>query len=153
MTPDSARTALQDLGAARERIAVRISSPWWYRVGIALCTACMFVGMGLLVGRPAPGSGVEAASMSLIVLGACVAPIVLLWALNRSTGISIDRYSQGMAGWYIVTFSLLVVAFVLQAFLHVTFALVAAGLVAYVVTYDRECRLDALLRERVRDSG
>ena len=91
--------------------------------------------------------------MSLIVLGACVAPIVLLWALNRSTGISIDRYSQGMAGWYIVTFSLLVVAFVLQAFLHVPFALVAAGLVAYVVTYDRECRLDALLRDRVRASG
>ncbi|WP_194861369.1 hypothetical protein [Dietzia sp. SYD-A1] len=144
---------LQNLGVARERIAVRITAPWWYRVGAALSTACLYVGMGLLVGRPAPDSGVEAVASSLIVLGACVAPVVLLWVLHRSTGVVIDRYAHGMAGWCVVMVSLLVVAFVFQAFLHVPFALAAAGVIAFVVTYDRECRLDSLLRQRVRAHG
>lgn len=152
-TPDSARAALRELTTVRGRIADRITSPWWYRVGVSLSTTCLFLGMGLVLGRPDPGSGAEAASSLLIASGACVAPIALLWALKRSTGVSIDRYSQGMAGWCIVMFSLLAVAFVLQQFVGVPFALAAAGVVAFVVTYDRERRIDAPLRERVRAGG
>ena len=151
-TPDSARAALEDLSSAREHIAERITAPWWYRMGAALSTACLFVGMGLIVGRPDTGSGTEAISATLIALGACVGPIALLGALKRATGVSIDRYAQGMAGWYIVVFSLLAIAFILPAFLGVSFALTVAGVVAFVVTYDRERRIDALLRDRVREN-
>lgn len=49
-----------------------------------------------------------------------------------------------------MVFSLLAVAFVLQAFLDVFFALTAAGAVAFVVTLVRERRIDDSLRERVR---
>lgn len=153
MTPESARATLRDLSAAREHVAERVGSPWWYRLGAALSTACLFLGVGLVVGRPESGNGAETASASLVAVGACVAPIVLMWALSRSTGVSIDRYAQGMVGWYVVVFSMFVVAFVLQAFLDVPFALAGAGAAAFVITYDRERRIDALLRKRVRAQG
>jgi len=149
-SPEAARATLGELDTMRERIAHRVAAPWWYRTGMAVSTACLFLGMGVLVGRPEPGSGAEAASTLIIVLGACVAPIALLWALKRSTGVSIDRYTRGMTGWYVCMFVLLGAAFVLQAFLNAPFALAGAGVVAFVVTLVNEHRLDASLRARVR---
>ena len=55
MTPESARSSLQELTSAREHIANRITSPWWYRVGTGLCMAFGFVGMSLIMGNSGPG--------------------------------------------------------------------------------------------------
>ena len=152
-TPDAARATLQALTSARERIADRVTAPWWYRSGAALRTACLFLGMGLVVGRPDPGSAAETGSSLLIVLGACIAPVALLWGLKRSSGVSIDRYAQRMAAWYAAVFSLLAVAFVLQQVLGVPHALAMAGVAAFVVTLVNERRIDAAVRERVRAGG
>ncbi|QCB94795.1 hypothetical protein [Cellulomonas shaoxiangyii] len=149
-TPADAQAALRRLDDARERLAERITSPWWYRLGAAACTASMFVGAGLIVGRPASGSSAESASMMLIVLGAIVAPMVLLWALRRSTGMSVERYAEGMGTWYAVVFGLFAVGFVLQAFAGVPWAMTVAGVGAAVATVVRERSLDGLLRRRVR---
>jgi hypothetical protein len=51
MTPEAAQASLQELTSAREHIANRITSRWWYRVGAALCMASGFAGMSLLTGN------------------------------------------------------------------------------------------------------
>jgi hypothetical protein len=76
-----------------------------------------------------------------------------MWALHRSTGVSIDRYNEGVARYELVMFALIAVGFLLQGWLRVPFALAAVGVVAFVVQYDIERRIDTSLRERVRDSG
>lgn len=150
VTPDEARAALQELTGAQERIAAQVVAPWWYRLGAALCTASLFVGMGLVVGQTNPSDAAETASSLLIVLGAVVAPIALLAGLKRSTGVSVDRYSQGMGVWYVIVFGLLAIAFVLQQFAGVPFALAAGGVGAFIATVFNERRIDALLGGRVR---
>lgn len=150
-TPDDALVSLQELTDVRRRLAERITSPWWYRLGAAVCTASLFIGMGLLVGRPEAGSSAESAAILLIVFGAILVPMALLAALKRSTGISIERYGEGLGTWYAIVFGLLVLGFVLQAFAGVPFALPVAGVGAFVATLLTERRIDDLLRRRVRD--
>lgn len=150
VTPDEARAALQDVTGAQERIAAQVASPWWYRVGAALCAASLFVSMGLVVGQTEPGDTAETASSLLIVLGAIVAPVALLAGLKRATGVSVDRYSHGMGVWYVIVFVLLAIAFVLQQFAGVPFALTVAGIGAFIATILNERRIDALLGDRVR---
>lgn len=149
-TPDAARTALHEVDDARRRLARQIATPWWYRVGSASCTASMFVGTGLLVGRPEAGSAAESTALMLVVFGAILAPMVLLWALRRSTGMSVERYAEGMGTWYAVVFGLFAVGFVLQAFAGVPWAMTVAGVGGAVATVVRERSLDGLLRRRVR---
>ncbi|WP_220457980.1 MULTISPECIES: hypothetical protein [unclassified Actinotalea] len=149
-TPDDARAALRQLDDARALLAERIASPWWYRLGAASCTTSMFVGMGLLVGRPEARGTTESVATLLITLGAVVAPVVLLWALKRATGVSVERYAEGLGAWYVVVFGLLALAFALQAFAGVPAALHVAGAVAFVATVVTERRIDERLRRRVR---
>ena len=150
-TPNDARAALQEIIDTRRRLAERITSPWWYRLGAAACTASLFLGVGLLVGRPEAGNSTESASMLLIVFGAILAPMALLTALKRSTGVSIERYGEGLGTWYAVVFGLFALGFVLQAFVGVALALPVAGIGAFVATVLTERRIDDLLRRRVRD--
>lgn len=150
VTPDDALASLQKLTSAQQRIADRVASPWWYGLGAALCTASLFVGTGLVVGDPDPSRSAETGSSLLVVLGAVVAPLALLSGLKRSTGVSVDRYSQGLGAWYVIVFTLFAVAFVLQQFAGVAFALPAAGVGAFVATLLTERRIDALLVDRVR---
>ena len=152
MTPEAAQASLQELTSARERIANRITLPWWYRVGAALCMASGFVGMSLLTGNSGPGGPGYPGGIEL-TLGCCIGFPVLLWALHRSTGVSIDRYDEGVARHELVIFSLMAVGFLLQGWLRVPFALAAVGVVVLVVQYDIERRIDTSLRERVRASG
>jgi hypothetical protein len=152
MTPEAAQASLQELTTARERIASRITSPWWYRVGAALCMASGFVGMSLLIGNSGPGGPGNSAGTVLIV-GCCIGFPILLWTLHRSTGVSIARYSEGVARHELVIFSLMAVGFLLQGWLRVPFALAAVGVGVLVVQYDIERRIDTSLRERVRTSG
>lgn len=147
---------LQELTDVRRRLAERITSPRWYRLGAAACIASMFIGMGVLVGRPEAGSSAESAAILLIEFGAILGPMALLAALKRSTGISIERYGEALGTWYAVVFGLLVLGFVLQAFAGAPFALPVAGVgafVATVFTVFTERRIDDLLRRRVRDGA
>lgn len=152
LTPSAAREALRDVAAAQSDVARRAGAPLWYRLGAALCTSALFLGIGLVVGRPV-GDGEESASMVLVVVGAIIAPVLLVAALKRTTGVSTDRYARGMGWWTAQMFVLLGVGFALQAFLDVPYALLLAGVGAFLLTYDRERRIDRALRERVRAAG
>lgn len=153
VTPDDALATLQGLNSARQRIADRLTSPWWYRLGAALCTASLFVGTGLVVGVADPSRSTETWSSLLVVLGAVVAPFALLSGLKRSTGVSVDRYAQGLGAWYAVVFTLFAVAFALQQFAGVAHALTVAGAGAFLATLLTERHIDALLVDRVRAAG
>ncbi len=153
VTSDEARAALEESTGAQQRIAARVTSPWWYRLGAGLCTASLFIGTGLVVGRAGPGDGAETASTLLVVVGAIVGPIALLSALKRSTGVSVDRYSDGMGAWYVTVFALFALAFALQQFAGVPVALPVASIGAFVVTVLSERRLDTRLRLRVQAGG
>jgi hypothetical protein len=148
-SPADALAALDDVRDARRRLAERVASPWWYRLGAGACTASLFVGVGLVTGRGADPD-LEPFGTTMIVLGAIIGPGMLLWALRRATGVSIERYASGMGAWYAVVFGLFTVASVLQIIAGVAGALATAGVVAFVVTVDRERRIDALLRRRVQ---
>lgn len=150
-TPADARAALQELSDTRRQLAERVTSPGWYRLGAAACTASLFLGVGLLVGRRDVGSSAESASTLLVVFGAVLAPMALLAALKRSTGVSVERYGKGLGTWYVVVFGLFALGFVLQAFLDVPLALPVAGIGAFVATVLTERRIDELLRRRIHD--
>jgi len=142
-----ARDALRDVGHARDNLASRLRAPWWYRIGVALCTLALFVGMGLYVGNENTS---DTLANTVIVLGAVVAPAVLLALLKNATGVSIDRYSKGLGSWCVLVFGLLIIAFPLQAWAGVRYALPVAGVIAGVATYFRERRIDTLVQDRVR---
>jgi hypothetical protein len=151
-TPDDALAVLRGLDDARGRLAERITSPWWYRLGAASCTASLFAGVGLMAGRSGTGGASESASMLLIMLGAVVVPAVLLWALKRSTGVSVARYAEGLGAWYAVVVPLFALGFALQVLAGVPSALFVAGAGGFVATLVRERQIDALLRRRVRSA-
>jgi hypothetical protein len=148
-TPGEARSAIQELTEARQRIAERVASPWWYRWGAAASTASLFVGTGLVVGPADPSGDLDTVSTLLTVTGAVVAPAVLLTALKRSTGVSVDRYARGLGAWYAVVFGLFAVAFGLQHLGIAPLALPVAGVGAFLATLVTERRIDSLLAERV----
>lgn len=145
-SPNAAHEAMRDIEQARANLAARVESPWWYRVGAALATTSIFVGMGLTL-----TDGVsETLATTVLVLGAIVGPAALLAALKRSTGISVDRYAEGLGSWYVIVFGLLVVSFALQLWVGVPHAMLVAGVVAGVCTLLRERRIDDIVRRRIR---
>jgi hypothetical protein len=148
-SPDDAQAALRQVDRTQQRLATRLAAPWWYRLGAALCTLSLFVGMGLITGRPDADDSAGSAASLIVVVGAVVGPSALLVALRRWSGVSLDRYAEGMGPWYAVVFGLLGVAFVLQAFAGVPFALLGAGALAFVATFVNERRLDDVVRRRV----
>lgn len=146
-TPDDAREALEQVTHSRHAIARQASTPWWYRVGAATCTAAMFAGVGLLVGPP---GDTESTGTLLVAVGAAVGPAALLAALRHSSGISLDRYARGLNLWYVLVFSLFAAGLGLQALADVPYALPVAGIPAFIATLVTERRIDARLRERLR---
>ncbi len=148
---DRANEALDDVARARAELARRAGAPWWYRWGIAAATLVMFLGLGFIVGGP--GSyGDETIGTAFIVLGAIVAPMVLLGALNNVTGVSMDRYAQGLGWWWVLLFVLLALSFALQALVEVPSALAVGGLVAFMVVVPMESHIDRLLNRRLTDA-
>lgn len=141
-----ARRALEDVEESRRSIARRVVAPWWYRWGTPLCTAGLFVGAGITISAgEEPGMLGFLVTVSLAIL----APLALLVALQRATGVSVDRYASGWGAWYAVVLSLFGVAVAVQVVADVPFVLPAAGVVAFVMTLVTEQRTDAQLRERV----
>lgn len=148
-SPDDAQRALEEVAGSRRTIAERVSTPWWYRLGSATCTAGLFVGAGLSTAPGTPGDEPSSLGTALTVALAVVGPLALLAALKRATGVSVDRYASGLGTWYAVVFSLFGVALTVQVATGVAYVLPAAGVLAFVATLVTEQRIDVRLRERV----
>lgn len=147
---DDAQLALDQLARVRRTMSARVRAPWWYSWGAALCTASIFVGIGLL---PMTEEGSTALPTGLVVLGAIVGPSVLTVRLRRTAGVSVDRYARGMAWWHLVVFGLLAVGLVVQIWLQVPHALFVGAGVALVATVLLERHIDRLLVRRVTTGG
>lgn len=140
-----ATDAIRGAARAREKLAERVTAPWWYTVGVALSVFAIFLGLGLVEGLPGLGDQGTAGN-ALIAAGAVIAPVALVSALKNATGVSTDRYANGLGWWYAVAFVLLALGFALQAYADVPFALPVAGVVALVATVMRERQIDTVLR-------
>lgn len=147
-----AEEAIQGGARAREKLARRMTAPWWYSFGTALSILAIFLGLGLLEGLPGLGSHGTAGN-TLIILGAVIGPVALVSTLKNTTGVSIDRYANGLGWWYTVVFALLVVGFVLHAYAGMSLALPVTGAVAFVATLLRERHIDTVLRHRIATSA
>lgn len=139
------------MASARAQLAHRVQAPWWYRWGIAAAVLGMFLGMGLVVGGPGSPDH-STLGIALIAFSACIAPIGLLAVLKHSTGVSVDRYVEGLGWWWLLLFGLLAAAFVLQAVAEVPFALPLGGLLGFAVTVAMERHIDALLQRNLREA-
>ena len=131
-------------------MAARVSAPWWYHLGAALCTASLFVGIGLF---PTGADGSSSTAVALVVAGAIVGPTTLATSLKRATGVSVDRYADGMLRWYLVVFGVLAIGLIVQLWLDVPYALFAGAAVGFVATLLPERHIDRLLARRVGAAG
>lgn len=140
---------LDSVHVARSRLADRLASPWWYKLIAALSTASLFVAISFTL-----DDIFFSTAMALFVFGAIVGPSLGLAALRRATGVSINRYGEGLGVWYLVVFGIMIVAFVLQYLLQVPYVYYVGAVVAFVATLWLEFHIDRLLRKRmVGDDG
>lgn len=140
--PATAQAALQDVHNARGRLAERVETPWWYRVALGLTMAGTFV---------AVGSGDERIALIGVALGCATVPFALAWALNRATGISMDRYRTPVARWYSVgLLALAGVGLGLRFGLGLGWGMALAGLLALVFVLVMEPRVDEAVRAGLR---
>lgn len=147
---DDAATTLDQLAHVRASMTARVVAPWWYRWGMALSTAAIFVGIGLF---PTDSGGSSALASALVVAGAIVGPSLLTTTLKRTTGVSVDRYAGGMFLWYLVVFALLALGIAVQVWLQVPDALFAGAVVALAATVLLERHIDRLLVRRLGRGG
>jgi hypothetical protein len=130
---EGAREALQDLDDVRARFGDRLTTPWWYKTAAALVVATLFAGAGM------PYAGIPVGSAStgaaVVVLAAVVGPVLLRALLKRSTGASLDRYSNGWTLPSLALIGLLVICLSLQAFADLDLAPLVGGAVGFVLTY------------------
>ena len=147
-----ANQSLRRVNQSRAKLAQRVTTPWWYKFGAALAVFTVFLAIGLVTSGPGTGTNEFAGNLA-IILGAAIAPAVLLVALKRTTGVATDRYAKDSEWWYAVVFGLLIVAFVLQSYIGVPFALILAGLLAFVATLIRERYIDTVQRRRFTRPG
>lgn len=141
---------LDDIRQAHRRLASRVRAPWWYHLGAALCTASLFVGIGLFMRADLAGtdSG-ESMATALVILGAIFGPPLLLAALKHRTGVAMDRYSRGLGAWYGVVFGTFAIAMATQILTGLPHLLFLGAGVAFVATLLLERHIDALLAQRL----
>ena len=130
---DDARGALQDLESVRARFGHRLATPWWYKVVSALIVAALFTGAGMPYESIAFGSFSTGAFLA--VLAAVAGPVFLRGLLKRSTGASLDRYSNGWAVPSMALVGLLVACLSLQAFADVDLAPLVGAAAGFLFTY------------------
>jgi hypothetical protein len=147
-----AQESLQRIHHSRDKLAQRITTPWWYKLGAAFAIFAGFLGIGLVTEGPGTAT-YESAGNLAVALGAVIIPALLLVALKRTTGVVTDRYVKDSGWWYTIVFGLLLVGLVLQAYAGVPFALILAGVLAFFATIFRERHVDTLQRRRLTDSG
>lgn len=148
ITRHEAIDALRGGAQAQQELARRVTAPWWYKLGTALSTLAIFVGIGLFQGIPVLGTH-ETVGNAVVVVGAIIGPAVLLTALKNTIGVATDRYGDGLGWWYAIVFGLLALAFVLEMSAGVSVAFPVAGAVAFVVTLLTERHIDTVLRRRI----
>ncbi|GAA0617579.1 hypothetical protein [Streptomyces crystallinus] len=144
-TPDpaDATAALNAAAESRARVADRIASPWWYHVGLGVAFAAVFVSMSLRVANWTVGPFV------LVVLG-------LGWALQRSTGVSMDRYlstpgaSQLSMAYAVALVGLAATGMYLEWGAGVRWAIAGAGVLIGLLTTTMGYRIDAAARRDLR---
>lgn len=143
--PDAAQalTALDAATGSRARVADRITGPWWYHVGLGIAFALLFLSMSLRVANWAIGPFV------LLVLG-------LGWALQRSTGVSVDRY-MGTPGagrlsmvYAVALLGLAATGMYLEWGADVRWAIAGSGALIGVLTTGMGYRIDAAARRDLR---
>lgn len=144
-TPDAAHAlaALNAAAESRARVADRITSPWWYHVGLGVAFALMFVSMSLRMANWAVGPFI------LVVLG-------LGWTLQRSTGVSMDRYmstpgaSQLSMAYVVALLGLAATGMYLEWGADVRWAIAGAGVLIGALTTGMGYRIDAATRRDLR---
>lgn len=140
--PKAARAALSGVASAKGRLATRAASTWWYRVGLGLVMAAVFVSFGFEDFIGFSWTGV------LVVLG----PLLLTTALSRATGVSIDRYRAVPATrrdnvvYQVGLFALLIPGAVLALGLGVHWAMVPFAVAVFGWVQVMERRIDDGLR-------
>lgn len=140
---DDALDAMRTVESARRRLAKRLTAPWWYKAGIALCVAAAFTGAGLQF------QGYESLGTSLILVGAIIAPIALVSVSESRAGISADRYKKGLGWWWPVSMIALFIACALiQTRLEIPYAMFMGAAVGVVATLLRENQYDSRIRSR-----
>lgn len=147
-----AHESLRRVNQSRTKLAQRVTTPWWYKLGAALAVFAAFAGIGLVTEGPGTGT-YESAGNLAVILGAVLIPALLLALLKRTTGVVTDRYTKDSRWWYAVIFGLFIVALILQSYAEVPFALIFAGVLAFLVTLFRERHVDALQRCRFTQPG
>lgn len=138
-----ARGALQDLADVRALFGHRLATPWWYKTVSALTVSVLFIGAGMPYDSINFGSFSTGASM--VVLAVILGPVMLRELLKRSTGASLDRYSNGWTVPSMALIALLVGCVCLQTFGDVDLAPLAGAAVGFVFTYLYERRIDRRL--------
>lgn len=143
-----AHDALNEVARVRTKLARRVGAPWWYRWGLAAAVLAIFVGMGVA----GMGTGTyenETLGISLVLVGGILTPIALLTALKNTTGVSIDRYAEGLSKWWLLLLALLILSFALQTFANVPYALMVGGAFAFVTAAVMERRINQMLNDRL----
>ncbi|MEU6717000.1 hypothetical protein ABZ897_36530 [Nonomuraea sp. NPDC046802] len=120
-----------------------ITSPWWYHVGLGLSLAFALASMSLRFA-------------SFGVPGAMLAFFLLTWALKRTTGLALDRYSATAGARRVSTvhvltsLALVLPAAVLEWGFDVIGALAVAGVLVGVLTVIMGYRVDEAVRRDLR---
>lgn len=147
-----AHESLQHIHHSRDKLAQRMTTPWWYKLGAALAIFAGFAGIGLVTEGPGTAT-YESAGNLAVILGAIIIPALLLAVLKRTSGVVTDRYVKDARWWYALVFGLLIAALVLQSYAGVPYALIFAGVLAFVATLFRERHVDTLQRRRLTEPG
>lgn len=141
---------LEDIQQVQRRLATCVQAPCWYHLGAAVCTASLFLGIGLYMRADLAGlaDGTTLAT-TLTILVAIIGPALLLAALKRRTGIAVDRYARGLGAWYAVVFGMFAIAIAVQIATGLTQLLFLGAAVGFVATLLLERHIDHLLQQRL----
>ncbi|WP_236680773.1 hypothetical protein [Streptomyces siderophoricus] len=143
MDARSARAALDAVAVSRAEAAARIACPWWYHVGLGVTVALLFLSMSLRM-----------ASWAVPLLTGVA--ITLDWAVRRSTGVSLRRYTSTpratlLCGLYGLAFIILTVTGMYLEWGADTYgAIGGAGLVIGTLTIVAGYLIDAAAQRDIR---
>lgn len=144
-----AHTALADVGSARESVAARLVTPWWYHPALGLIIGAIVVTAAL---------DLHNAIRLPVALGGAVGIGLLVGAYQRLTGLWVDmrNLGRGSRAWWLA-YAVLVVVLVGTSLIP-TFsgtalppwlaALMGAAAVIGTIVLGR--RVDATMREEIR---
>lgn len=139
--PRAAQAALDDIASMRGRVARRITSPWWYRIGFGLTLAAVLVGFGI------GGTALTTAAG----FGGIAVMSGLATRFTRVTGVSLDRYASRPGAVFGIGVVVLVIAgLAVRSGVGQWWATLPFAAALVVFTVLMEPRIDADVRRRLR---